>query len=166
VWGLWVLDDTFPRSLGGSNEIDLASLRALGSWGFISLLFGSVGSSLLANSVSWIHCVNSPTNLVGVRQIWSESDKFGRSPTNLVGVRRIWSESDEFGRSPTNLVGVRRIWSESDKFGRSPTNLVGVRRIWSESDKFGRSPTKPRDWLALAAADVLSQGRYRERYWG
>ena len=40
----------FPAPWGGSNEIDLASLRALGSWGFISLLFGSVGSSLLANS--------------------------------------------------------------------------------------------------------------------
>ena len=118
MWGLWVLDDTFPRSLGGSNEMDLTSQRALGSWGFISPLFGSVGSSLLTNSVSWIHCVNSPTNLVGVRQIWSESDKFGRSPTNL----------------------------------------VGVRQIWSESDKFGRSPTKPRDWLALAAADVLFKG--------
>ena len=117
--GLWVLDDTFPRSLGGSNEMDLTSLRALGSWGFISPLIGSVGSSLLASSVSWIHCVNSPTNLVGVRQIL-----------------------------------------------RSPTNLVGLRQNSPESDKFGRTPTKPRDWLALAAADVLIQGGYREGYWG
>ena len=43
VGGLWVFDDTFPRSLGGSNEMDLTSLRALGSWGFISPLLGSVG---------------------------------------------------------------------------------------------------------------------------
>ena len=105
--------------------MDLTSPRALGSWGFISPLFGSVGSSLLTNSVSWIHCVIGPTNLVGVRQIL---------------------------RSPTNL-------SDSDKSGRSPTNSP-------ESDKSGRTPTKPRDWLALAAADVLIQGGYREGYWG
>ena len=145
MWGLWALDDTFPRSLGGSNEMDLTSLRALGSWGFISPLIGSVGSSLLTNSVSWIHCVIGPMNLVGVRQIL-------RSPTNL-------SDSDKFGRSPTNS-------PESDKSGRSPTKVVGVRQNSPESDKFSRTPTKPRDWLALAAADVLIQGGYREGYWG
>ena len=91
--------------------MDLISQRALGSWGFISPLLGSVGSSLLTDSVSWIHSVNSPTNLVGVRQIL-----------------------------------------------RSPTNLVGLRQNSPESDKFSRTPTKPRDWLALAAADVLIQG--------
>ena len=64
MWELWVLDDTFPRSLGGSNEMDLTSQRALGSWGFISPLLGSVDSV-----ADWNKC----------RGLWVLDDTFPRS---------------------------------------------------------------------------------------
>ena len=125
VVGLWALDDTFPRSLGGSNEMDLTNLWSAGLLGIHFPAYGVCGKLAFGQ-----YCQ--------LASLCEQSDQILRTPTKFSGVRQNSPDSDKILRTPTKFSGVRQNSPDSDKILRTPTKFSGIRPNSPDSDKTTR----------------------------